>query len=135
MNLKEYILEYVSSGRGRRNGFFMPKSLRIKDITEWLEVIGIPSIKNGGSGNEVCWFNRDGLEGKNLCIHFPSGPTGTPIQFVLFIEDDETVNFGCVDDIALGRLGKACRKTYDLTDKDEIKKYFQKIYEFATEWT
>jgi hypothetical protein len=66
----------------------MPKSLRIKDITEWLEVIGIPFIKNGGSGNKACWFPSDSLEGENLCIYFPSGsPTDTPIQFVLFIED------------------------------------------------
>ena len=55
-DLGEYITEWVSSGRGRRNGFFMPKSLRFKDITKWLEDIGIPFIKNGGSGNEVCWF-------------------------------------------------------------------------------
>lgn len=127
----EFITEYVSSGRGRRNGFHLPKSLRIKDITEWIEDIGIPFIKNGGSGNELCWFTR--YSGRNLCIHFPSGTsTGTPIQFVLFGEDnDEPVTVGCVDDIALGRIGKACRYTYDLTDKDKIENYFRKIYEMV----
>ena len=134
--IQNYITEALLSKKtGMYKRFHIPKSLRIKDITEWLEGIGIPFIKNGGSGNKACWFPSDSLEGGNLCVHFPSGPSGTPIQFVLFIEDDETVNFGCVDDIALGRLGKACRDTYDLTDKDEIEKYFQKLYEFATEWT
>lgn len=135
MRLKEYITEYVSSGRGKHNGFNMPKSLSIEDITEWLEDIGIPFIKNGGSGNEVCWFMISNE--RNICIHFPPSVTGLDhiVQFVIFKK-----TIGGSDKASIGAMesdlpGKFSRTIYKFTDSNKTEEYFTTIYDFAKAWT
>ena len=46
MNLKEYILEYVSSGRGRRNYYEFPSKPDKDGILEWLEANGFEELEN-----------------------------------------------------------------------------------------
>lgn len=133
LKLTEYITEYVSSGRGKHKGFNMPKSLSIKDITEWLEDIGIPFIKRGGSGNEVCWFMIS--NGRNICIHFPPSVTELDhvVQFVIFkaTNGSDVASIGSKNDLR----SMFSRTIYKFTDSNKTEEYFTIIYDFAKAWT
>lgn len=54
MNLKNYILEYVSSGRGRNKGNFpFDKTLTVENIKDWLDDLGIEGTKWGEGAPNV----------------------------------------------------------------------------------
>lgn len=58
MKLKDYITEYVSSGRNRNKGGF-PKDMDKDSITDWLEDNGFKLIKGEHKLMETQWHDLD----------------------------------------------------------------------------
>ena len=58
MKLKDYITEYVSSGRGGRKNKF-PTSMNPDDITDWLENNGFKLIKDEHGLMTARWHDQE----------------------------------------------------------------------------